>query len=376
MIWFSLLLMSFPSVLGGVQNFDRGSPGKVEVPSPNNGRGSTATAPVSPNTRLINRAASSGNMEVPSRNGPLPGLSQRPRIMFPPRVPFICTLFADSGYFCPSGYSRPSTQYFYDPFTQTCETFYYRGCGGTLNRFSSRRECLRGCGCYSDIDPGNSCPNVFPASTIRYAFNQYSGTCQSFRFSECHGGNDNNFRSQLECQTTCGPIGNSNGQIFPFNGMSPVASNINFSPQNLAPTVNTRSLNDASSQMATQELAPNPSNSGSLTNFGSSSLMAIESPSENFNSRVMGFPAFQTNFGSSAITAGNSPQNRRQRLLPSPLNSGAGSASLLNPGMGSASPLNLGVGPIFVSREQITMRSGSGSMQSRMLPRTGNKIYA
>ena len=80
--------MSFPSVLGGVQNFDRGSPGKVEVPSPNNGRGSTATGPVSPNTRLIKRAASSGNMEVPSRNGPMPGVSQRPRIMFPPRVPF------------------------------------------------------------------------------------------------------------------------------------------------------------------------------------------------------------------------------------------------------------------------------------------------
>ena len=80
--------MSFPFVLGGVHNFDRVSPGQVEIHSPNNGRGSTATGPVSPNTRLINRAASSGNMEVPSRNGPMPGLSQRPRIMFPPRVPF------------------------------------------------------------------------------------------------------------------------------------------------------------------------------------------------------------------------------------------------------------------------------------------------
>ena len=207
--------------------------------------------------------------------------------------------------------------------------------------------------------------------------------------------------------------------------MSPMASNVNFAPESPASTVNTRSLNDASSQMATEELAPNPSNSGSLTNFGSSSLMAIESPSENFNSGVMGFPAFQTNFGSSAITAGNSPQNR-QNLMPSPLNPdagsasllnsgvglasllnsglgsaspmnpgvgsaspmnpgvgsaslmnpGVGSASLMNPGVGSASPMNPGVGPIFVSREQITMRSGSGNMQSRMLPRTGNKIYA
>lgn len=126
---------------------------------------------------------------------------------FPYKIycPFLteCSLFADSGYFCPFGYERPSVQWYYEPYSQRCEAFYYRGCGGTPNRYHSRLECLRSCGCFSNIDYGNFCPNTF--YTTRWVFNKYTGACDRIRFGGCGGGNDNNFRSHLECESTCGP---------------------------------------------------------------------------------------------------------------------------------------------------------------------------
>nr|XP_034327032.1 papilin-like [Crassostrea gigas] len=141
-----------------------------------------------------NAAGSSPNEAIP-----FPG----PRVIAPPNIPFQCSLFADSGYFCPFGYERPSVQWYYEPYSQRCEAFYYRGCGGTPNRYSSRLECLRSCGCFSNIDYGNFCPNTF--YTTRWVFNKYTGACDRIRFGGCGGGNDNNFRSHLECESTCGP---------------------------------------------------------------------------------------------------------------------------------------------------------------------------
>lgn len=273
-----------------------------------------------------------------------------------------CTLFVDSGYFCPSRYPRPSTQYYYDPFSQTCQTFYYRGCGGTPNRFSSRNECLRGCGCFSDIDFGNSCPYnsyiFFQQYTIRYAFNQYTGTCRSFRYSACNGGNDNNFRSQLECQSTCGPS-RSDLDAPPFPGHNFVASSNSMQQQGTARALNMR-LTEAgsSSNIGSSSHMPTegnvPLNTGSQTNFGSSSIMAMQRSPSDMNSEVMGFPAFQNNFGSSALSAGNSAMNVRLNQMPSPLNPGSGQVINLN-------------GQIFPAVGNV--------MQNGMMPRKGNKIY-
>lgn len=271
-----------------------------------------------------------------------------------------CTLFVDSGYFCPSRYPRPSTQYYYDPFTQRCQTFYYRGCGGTPNRFSSRYECLRSCGCFSDIDFGNSCPYnsyiFFQQYTIRYAFNKYTGTCQPFRFSACNGGNDNNFQTQLECQTTCAP---SSADIDAPPFRHNFAASSNSIQQGTARALNMRlpeagssSNIRSSSQMPTEGNVP--LNTESQTNFGSSSIMAMQSSQSNINSGVMGFPAIQNNFGSSALSAGNSAMNGRLNQMPSPLN--PSTAQMMN--------LNGQIIP-----------AGGNRMQNRMISRKGNKIY-
>ena len=124
---------------------------------------------------------------------------------------------SDRGYFCPYRYERPSTRYYFNGYSGRCESFYYRGCGGNLNSYTSREECVRSCACFTYADYGNY--PCYQPSTYRWFFNKYSGTCQSFIFSGCNGGNDNNFRSQLECQTTCGPR-SYNGPYYnyPING--------------------------------------------------------------------------------------------------------------------------------------------------------------
>lgn len=97
-----------------------------------------------------------------------------------------------------------------------------------------------------------------------------------------------------------------------------------------------------------------PLNTGSQTNFGSSSIMAMQSSQSNINSGVMGFPAIQNNFGSSALSAGNSAMNGRLNQMPSPLN--PSTAQMMN--------LNGQIIP-----------AGGNRMQNRMISRKGNKIY-
>ena len=147
-----------------------------------------------------------------------------------------CTLDSDRGYFCPYRsyrYERPSTRYYFNVYSGRCESFYYRGCGGNPNSYTSREECVRSCACFTYADYGNY--PCYQPSTYRWFFNKYSGTCQSFYYSGCNGGNDNNFQSQLECQSTCGSsdidvgpyIIHSNGQISLNNAAQSRARNAN-----------------------------------------------------------------------------------------------------------------------------------------------------
>ncbi|XP_062595476.1 papilin-like [Saccostrea cucullata] len=323
--------------------------------------------------------------------GPSPTLPPPPRVMFRPRVPFICTLFVDSGYFCPSG-SRPSTQYYYDPFTQRCQSFYYRGCGGSPNRFSSRTECLRNCGCYSNIDSGNSCP-ISPFQppvyryTIRYAFNQFSGTCQPFQFSSCNGGNDNNFRSLLECQTTCGSNSDSDLGPFEFNVVPIGASNgIMGAMSNRATSSVLPNNAQQRSNLPPVNTIPSESHNESQFNFGSSSIMAVEGNS-NGN---MGIPASEFNFGSSSLLAGNAPftgrnnimpsfTNSENRGLPSPMtNSQTGTSSVagnsaFNGGLRTPSSVNM-VSSFLGSSGPAGFQSGNG-MSNGMITGLRSKTY-
>uniref|UniRef100_A0A8W8IA16 BPTI/Kunitz inhibitor domain-containing protein n=1 Tax=Magallana gigas TaxID=29159 RepID=A0A8W8IA16_MAGGI len=165
----------------------------------------------------INMGSSGNNRMSITNFGPLPNkpnnnLNPINRGMQPPssryisNVPYQCTMYSDAGYFCPYRYEQPSTRYFFNVYSGRCESFYYQGCGGNLNNYGSREDCLSSCACFIYPDHGNYyCP--YGGST-RWYFDKYSGTCQSFYYSGCNGGNDNNFQSQLECQSTCAPQSN------------------------------------------------------------------------------------------------------------------------------------------------------------------------
>ncbi|XP_052700702.1 sporozoite surface protein 2-like [Crassostrea angulata] len=175
----------------------------------------------------INMGSSGNNRMSITNFGPLPNkpnnnLNPINRRMQPRSsryisdVPYQCTMYSDAGYFCPYRYEQPSTRYFFNVYSGRCESFYYLGCGGNLNNYGSREDCLSSCACFISRDYGNYyCP--YGGST-RWYFNKYSGTCQSFYYSGCNGGNDNNFQSQLECQSTCAPQSSSYYYNRPING--------------------------------------------------------------------------------------------------------------------------------------------------------------
>ncbi|XP_052700279.1 sporozoite surface protein 2-like [Crassostrea angulata] len=177
----------------------------------------------------INMGSSGNNRMSITNFGPLPNkpnnnlnpihrqMPSSPR--YSSQVPYQCTMYSDAGYFCPYRYEQPSTRYFFNVYSGRCESFYYLGCGGNLNNYGSREDCLSSCACFIYPDHGNYyCP--YGGST-RWYFDKYSGTCQSFYYSGCNGGNDNNFESQLECQSTCAPRSSCYGPycMYPYNIM-------------------------------------------------------------------------------------------------------------------------------------------------------------
>ncbi|XP_061173379.1 uncharacterized protein LOC133182547 [Saccostrea echinata] len=194
------LLVVLPLVLGlmppGPSYGSRANGGNSGIPNTGMNTGSSSnTARMTPNNM--------NTLPNPNTNRNA-GRNMRPGGRFPGNdLPYQCTMYSDAGYFCPYGYPRPGTRYFFNTYSGRCESFFYLGCGGNLNTYSSRDDCIRSCACFTYPDPGNY--PCYHQSTRRWYFNRYSGTCQQFYFSGCNGGNDNNFRSQLECQSACGP---------------------------------------------------------------------------------------------------------------------------------------------------------------------------
>ncbi|XP_052701523.1 uncharacterized protein LOC128178420 [Crassostrea angulata] len=176
----------------------------------------------------INMGSSGNNRMSITNFGPLPNKpnnilnpvnrQMRPTSRYNSDVPYQCTMNSDAGYFCPYRYRQPSTRYFFNVNSGRCESFYYLGCGGNLNNYRSREDCLSSCACFIYPDHGNYyCPY---GGSIRWYFDKYSGTCQSFYYSGCNGGNDNNFQSQLECQSTCAPSNYGPYNMYPMPGGS------------------------------------------------------------------------------------------------------------------------------------------------------------
>ncbi|NWZ32554.1 TFPI1 inhibitor, partial [Asarcornis scutulata] len=124
----------------------------------------------------------------------------------------ICALKADEGP-CKAIHMR----YYFNIQSRGCEIFEYGGCHGNENNFLTLEECQNKCVvtgqcrflistfsssivpdfCFHEKDPG-TCRGYFS----RYFYNKETKLCEIFKYGGCLG-NQNNFKSLEECQTTC-----------------------------------------------------------------------------------------------------------------------------------------------------------------------------
>ncbi|XP_054714370.1 papilin-like isoform X2 [Uloborus diversus] len=97
--------------------------------------------------------------------------------------------------------------WYYDAGSKTCEAFTYSGCLGNNNRFVSKQACESKCiskqptrpvsRCSLPKDEG-SCDNT----VIQWYYNTEVGRCAQFYYGGCEG-NSNRFSSRLECERSC-----------------------------------------------------------------------------------------------------------------------------------------------------------------------------
>ncbi|NXV04835.1 TFPI1 inhibitor, partial [Cettia cetti] len=125
----------------------------------------------------------------------------------------FCAMRADDGP-CKAIHIR----YFFNIKSRKCEAFEYGGCHGNENNFLTLEECQEKCVatgqypfsylpndslfaspdfCFHAQEPG-VCRGYF----TRYFYNKDTKLCEAFKYGGCLG-NQNNFRSLEECQTTC-----------------------------------------------------------------------------------------------------------------------------------------------------------------------------
>ncbi|NWS88376.1 TFPI1 inhibitor, partial [Toxostoma redivivum] len=124
----------------------------------------------------------------------------------------FCAMKADDGP-CKAIHIR----YFFNIKSRKCEVFEYGGCHGNENNFLTLEECQQKCVptghskamssissysrkpdfCFHAQEPG-VCRGYF----TRYFYNKETKLCETFKYGGCLG-NQNNFRSLEECQTTC-----------------------------------------------------------------------------------------------------------------------------------------------------------------------------
>lgn len=98
-------------------------------------------------------------------------------------------------------------RFYYNTISQQCEEFSYSGCGGNQNNFRSFLECQKTCFRIPKI------PQICrfqkkegPCRGLfsRYFFNMTSMQCEPFTYGGCQG-NENNFRNPEECMEYCKP---------------------------------------------------------------------------------------------------------------------------------------------------------------------------
>lgn len=94
--------------------------------------------------------------------------------------------------------------YYFNKDAGDCEAFYYSGCDGNGNRFSSKEQCNRQCGEYRGVDVCNQPSDAGPCEEFatRFSYDAETRSCSSFYYGGCEG-NGNRFVTQFECESVC-----------------------------------------------------------------------------------------------------------------------------------------------------------------------------
>ncbi|CAB3248675.1 unnamed protein product [Arctia plantaginis] len=113
----------------------------------------------------------------------------------------VCSLSSD-----PGPCSNYTVMYFYDRSFGGCSRFWYGGCDGNGNKFTTKEDCEDIC---VRPAPKDACklPDVkgpCDADHVRWYYNSTREQCLPFRYGGCLG-NANNFDSRELCQTKCEP---------------------------------------------------------------------------------------------------------------------------------------------------------------------------
>ncbi|TRY60841.1 hypothetical protein DNTS_026781 [Danionella cerebrum] len=102
-------------------------------------------------------------------------------------------------------------KFFYDPSSQSCVPFFYKGEGGSSNRFDNDQDCMRACSpnalliyptdetsiCSLPKDEG-FCMAALP----KYYYDNDEKNCRMFLYRGCRG-NANRFETREDCQKMC-----------------------------------------------------------------------------------------------------------------------------------------------------------------------------
>ncbi|XP_062277497.1 BPTI/Kunitz domain-containing protein [Scomber scombrus] len=123
----------------------------------------------------------------------------------------FCSMLPDEG----TG-SKFDFEVYFDPSTDQCLPFLYKGEGGNQNRFQNEKECIRNCSDTPEktyptdaLDicrlPKASGSSMCSANSVRYFYDPIHDKCKKFLYSGCIG-NGNRFPEQSVCNATCAGI--------------------------------------------------------------------------------------------------------------------------------------------------------------------------
>lgn len=141
-----------------------------------------------------------------------------PEEVQPPVAANVCEEKAD-----PGDCRNFTLLWYYDTEYAVCRQFYYGGCGGNGNRFSTQEDCERQCVAAPEKpeppapvpeqpqEPTDENVCLLPEDTgdcddyqKYWYFDSLKSTCVEFFYGGC-GGNGNRFATEEECLTRCGP---------------------------------------------------------------------------------------------------------------------------------------------------------------------------